>query len=153
MDELLFVECNVPYEAMKTETSRLTYYDGQKFYYMMGGKVNAVDIDNKRQSYIAENLSAGDVMVSADMSVMAYGENEDQSKNAKITLMNMKTGNSYEITAGAGECLICYGFKDSDMVYGVSDIGLGCDKKAPDGEDTAACLHAELYLHRMGRYS
>ena len=122
VDELLFVECNVPYEAMKTETSRLTYYDGQKFYYMMGGKVNAVDIGNKRQSYIAENLSAGDVKVSADMSVMAYGENEDQSQNTKITLMNMKTGNSYEITAGAGECLICYGFKDSDMVYGVSDI-------------------------------
>ena len=116
------VECNVPYEAMKTETSRLTYYDGQKFYYMMGGKVNAVDIKNRKQSYIAENLSAGDVKVSADMSVMAFGENEDQSQNTRITLMNMKTGNSYDITAGDGECLICYGFKDSDMVYGVSDI-------------------------------
>ena len=122
VDELLFVECNVPYEAMKTETSRLTYYDGQKFYYMMGGKVNAVDIKNRKQSYIAENLSAGDVKVSADMSVMAFGENEDQSQNTRITLMNMKTGNSYDITAGDGECLICYGFKDSDMVYGVSDI-------------------------------
>ena len=122
VDELLFVECNVPYEAMKTETSRLTYYDGQKFYYMMGGKVNAVDIKNRKQSYIAENLSAGDVKVSADMSVMAFGENEDQSRNTRITLMNMKTGNSYDITAGDGECLICYGFKDSDMVYGVSDI-------------------------------
>ncbi len=122
VDELLFVECNVPYEAMKTETSRLTYYDGQKFYYMMGGKVNAVDIKNRKQSYIAENLSAGDVKVSADMSVMAFGENEDQSRNTMITLMNMKTGNSYDITAGDGECLICYGFKDSDMVYGVSDI-------------------------------
>lgn len=122
VDELLFVECNVPYEAMKTETSRLTYYDGHKFYYMMGGKVNAVDIKNRKQSYIAENLSAGDVKVSADMSVMAFGENEDQSQNTRITLMNMKTGNSYDITAGDGECLICYGFKDSDMVYGVSDI-------------------------------
>ena len=122
VDELLFVECNVPYEAMKTETSRLTYYDGQKFYYMMGGKVNAVDIKNRKQSYVAENLSAGDVKVSADMSVMAFGENEDQSQNTRITLMNMKTGNSYDITAGDGECLICYGFKDSDMVYGVSDI-------------------------------
>ena len=122
VDELLFVECNVPYEAMKTETSRLTYYDGQKFYYMMGGKVNAVDIKNRKQSYIAENLSAGDVKVSADMSVMAFGENEDQSQNTRITLMNMKTGNSYDITAGDGECLICYGFKDSDMVYGVSDV-------------------------------
>ena len=128
VDELLFVECNVPYEAMKTETSRLTYYDGQKFYYMMGGKVNAVDIKNRKQSYIAENLSAGDVKVSADMSVMAFGENEDQSQNTRITLMNMKTGNSYDITAGDGECLICYAFKDSDMVYGVSDIaGAGVD--------------------------
>ena len=53
---------------------------------------------------------------------MAFGENEDQSQNTRITLMNMKTGNSYDITAGDGECLICYGFKDSDMVYGVSDI-------------------------------
>lgn len=122
VDELLFIECNVPYEAMKTETSRLTYYDGQKFYYMMGGKVNAVDIKNKQQSYVAENLSAEDVKVSEDMSIMAYGENENQSQNKKITLMNMKTGKSYDIVAGDGECLICYGFKDSDMVYGVSDV-------------------------------
>ena len=56
------------------------------------------------------------------MEVMAYGESEDQSSNTKLTLMNMHTGKSYEITAGAGECLICYGFKDSDMVYGVSSI-------------------------------
>ena len=137
VDELLFVECNVPYEAMKTETSRLTYYDGQKFYYMMGGKVNAVDIRNRRQSYIAENLSAGDVKVSADMSVMAFGENEDQSQNTKITLMNMKTGNSYDITARDGECLICYGFKDSDMVYGVSDIAdAGVDADLESFSDT-----------------
>lgn len=63
--------------------------------------------------------------MSADMSVMAFGENEDQSQNTRITLMNMKTGNSYDITAGDGECLICYGFKDSDM--GVWSVGhSGC---------------------------
>ena len=122
VDELLFVECNVPYEAMKSETSRLTYYDGDKFYYMLGGKVNAVDMKTRQQSYIAEGLSASDVKVSVNMEVMAYGESENQSSNTKLTLMNMHTGKSYEITAGAGECLICYGFKDSDMVYGVSSI-------------------------------
>lgn len=122
LDELLFVECNVPYEAMMSETSRLTYYDGSNFYYMLGGKVNSVDISEKKQSYIAENLSSRDVKVSADMSVMAYGESDVQSENTKITLMNIATGNTYEINASNGQCLICYGFKDSDMIYGVSDI-------------------------------
>ncbi len=122
VDELLFMECNVPYEAMKSETSRLTYYDGDTFYYMMGGKVNAVNIKDRKQSYVAENLSSRDVKVSADMSVMAYGENELQSENTMITLMNMKSGKNYEISADSGECLVCYGFKDSDMIYGVSEI-------------------------------
>ena len=78
--------------------------------------MNAVDMKTRQQSYIAEGLSASDVKVSVNMEVMAYGESEDQSSNTKLTLMNMHTGKSYEITAGAGECLICYGFKDSDMV-------------------------------------
>lgn len=125
VDELLFVECNVPYEAMKSETSRLTYYDGNKFYYMLGDKVNVVDVAAKKQSYIADNLSSRDVKVSNNMEVIAYGTSEDQSQNTNITLMNMKTGKNYDIDAGDGECLICYGFKDSDMVYGVSDIADG----------------------------
>lgn len=133
LDELLFVESNVPYEAMKTETSRLTYYDGSSFYYMLGGKVNAVDIAGKVQSFIAENLASTEVMVSADMSVMAYGESDVQSENKKLTLMNIATGRTYVIDAGEGECLVCYGFKDSDMVYGVAsvaDLGVEVDSKS-----------------------
>lgn len=120
LDELLFVECNVPYEAMMSETSRLTYYDGGSFYFMLGGKVNVVDIEKRQQSYIADNLSARDVKVSDDMSVVAYGTSDVQSDNTRITLMNLATGRSYDIDAGSGECLICYGFKDSDMVYGIA---------------------------------
>lgn len=56
------------------------------------------------------------------MSVMAYGESDVQTENTKITLMNIADGASYEINAAEGECLISYGFKGSDFVYGVSDI-------------------------------
>lgn len=154
VDELMFVECNVPYEAMKSETSRLTYYDGSNFYYMMGGKVNVVDVQSCKQSYIAENLSSRDVKVSADMSVMAYGESDDQSKNTKITLMNMKDGKSYDIAADSGECLVCYGFKDSDMVYGVSainDADVDVDLASFDGtryseEDRDIIPASRLYI-------
>jgi hypothetical protein len=122
LNEILFVECNVPYEAMSSETSRLTYYDGNSFYFMLGDKVNVVDIAKKQQSYIADNLSSRDFKVAADMSVLAYGESDVNSENTKITLMNLKEGTSYEIEASSGECLTCYGFKDSDMIYGVSNI-------------------------------
>ena len=68
---------------MKSETSRLTYYDGDKFYYMLGGKVNAVDMRTRQQSYIAEGLSASDVKVSVNMEVMAYGESEEPEQQYK----------------------------------------------------------------------
>lgn len=120
-EELLFAQCDVPFEAMKNETKRLTYYDGRNFYYMLGDKVNCIDVKKKKQSYIADNLTSRDVKVSDNMEVLAYGESDVQSENSKLTIMNMETGKNYEITAKRGQCLTCYGFKDSDMVYGIAD--------------------------------
>ena len=122
LDELMFVECNVPYEAMKNEVKRLTYYDGNNFYFMLGDKVNVVNIEDGKQSYIAESLSTRDIKVASNMQVIAFGDTDIQKDNTHITLMNLKTGKSYDIQANDGECLVCYGFKDSDMVYGVSSV-------------------------------
>ncbi|MGN0396387.1 MAG: hypothetical protein ACI4EF_13570 [Coprococcus sp.] len=122
LEELLFVENDVPYEAMKSELSKLTYYDGECFYFMLGGKVNKIDIANKQLSYLVDGLSANNIYTSKNMEAVAYGVSDNQTDNNKLTLINLKTGNSYDIAAASDECLICYGFKDSDMVYGVSDI-------------------------------
>lgn len=122
LDELLFVENNVPYEVMKSQVSKLTYYDGSSFYFMLGNKINEIDIANKQISYLVDGLSANSIYASDNMEVIAYGVSDNQAENNKLMLQNLKTGNRYEINAAANECLICYGFKDSDMVYGVADI-------------------------------
>lgn len=122
LDELLFVESDVPYEVMRSQLSKLTYYDGSGFYFMLGNKINKIDIADKQISYIVDGISANNIYASGNMEVIAYGISDNQVENNKLMLQNLKTGNRYEISASANECLICYGFKDSDMIYGVADI-------------------------------
>ncbi len=122
LSELIFVENDIPYEAMKSQLSKLTYYDGSSFYFMLGGKVNKIDIANRQLSYLVDGISANNIYVSKNMEVVAYGVSDVQKENDRLTLVNLKTGKNYDINAASGECLICYGFKDSDMVYGTSAI-------------------------------
>jgi hypothetical protein len=122
LEELLFVECDEPYAVMKEELSRLTYYDGSSFYFLLNNKVVAIDVEAKQMSYYVDNVSAKHIFVSSNMEVMAYYASDVQKENNCIYLVNFRTGNTYEFTAGASECLTCYGFKDNDMVYGIAEI-------------------------------
>lgn len=123
LDELLFVETNVPYEVMKNQLSKLTYYDGTNFFFTLGNKVTRIDIEKEEISYLVDGVSANSIYASANMEVIAYNTSDIQTENNKIVLINLKTGNSYDITSKANECLICYGFKDSDLIYGISEVG------------------------------
>lgn len=141
IEELLFVENNVPYDVMKRELSRLTYFDGENFYFMLGDKVNCIQVADKQMSYYVDTVTMEDVYVSDNMEVMAYCSSEVQQENKTIHLVNLKTGSSYELTAGQGNCLICYGFKDSDFIYGeckISDTEIDLQKTTFDAANPDA---------------
>ncbi len=120
--ELLFAECNQPFAAMEEELSRLTYYDGNDFYFMLGNKINCINVAENKLSTYVDGISSENIFVSDNMEMMAYYSSDNQVENTKITLVNFKTGTSYSFSAGEGECLVCYGFKDTDMIYGVCSI-------------------------------
>ena len=133
--ELVFAECNEPYAAMKDEVSRLTYYDGTNFYFMLGNKVNCINVEAKQLSYYVDHVSLDHVYVSDDMQVMAYDSSNQAAVNATLTLVNFATGQTYTLDAGAGKSLVCYGFKNRDLIYGIcntadSDISIDKDSFA-----------------------
>ena len=141
--EILFAECNQPFAAMD-ELSRLTYYDGTNFYFMLGNKVNCINVAENKLSTYVDGVSSNHIFVSDNMEVMAYYSSDNQEENTMITLVNFATGEEYVISAGDGECLICYGFKDTDLIYGVCNISDGdyeTDSKSFSGED----LEEEAY--------
>lgn len=133
--ELVFAECNEPYAAMKDEVSRLTYYDGTNFYFMLGNKVNCINVEEKQLSYYVDHVSLDHVYVSDDMQVMAYDSSDQAADNATLTLVNFATEQTYTLDAGAGKSLVCYGFKNRDLIYGIcntadSDISIDKDSFA-----------------------
>lgn len=118
--ELIFIENNVPYSVMKEELGRLTYFDGSTFYFMLGGKVNAIDVENKKLSYYVNGISMDNVYVSDNMEIMAFPNSDNQQETTELTLVNFATGNIYNIVANQGECLMGYGFISSDFIYGTA---------------------------------
>lgn len=133
--ELVFAECNESYAAMKDEVSRLTYYDGTNFYFMLGNKVNCINVEAKQLSYYVDHVSLDHVYVSDDMQVMAYDSSDQAADNATLTLVNFATEQTYTLDAGAGKSLVCYGFKNRDLIYGIcntadSDISIDKDSFA-----------------------
>lgn len=128
LSELLFVENNVPYSVMKRELSRLTYYDGENFYFMLGDKVNCIRVEDKQMSYFVNDVSMKYAYVSDNMELLAYCTSEEQQENKEVHLVNFKTGETYQLTARAGYCLVCYGFQNTDFIYGeckISDAEYG----------------------------
>lgn len=119
--ELLFVECDQPYDAMKDELSRLTYYDGTNFYFMLGNKISCINVEEKKMSNYVDDISLDHILVSENMEVMVYYSSDDLAENTYVTLVNFKTGQEYTIGGKAGESIICYAFKDTDLIYGVCD--------------------------------
>ncbi len=121
LSELIFVETNVPYSSMKLQTSRLTYFNGQRFYYMLGDQVNCIDVNDKKASTYVSGISMDKVYVSDDMSVIAYCGSDNQVDNDMINVARLDTETTVTENAGSGECLIGYGFKDTDFIYGTCD--------------------------------
>ena len=76
---------------MKDEVSRLTYYDGTNFYFMLGNKVNCINVEAKQLSYYVDHVSLDHVYVSDDMQVMAYDSSDQAADNATLTLVNFAT--------------------------------------------------------------
>lgn len=56
------------------------------------------------------------------MEVIAYDSSDNSTDNSVLTMVNLKTGQTYTFDSGAGKSLICYGFKNSDMIYGICDV-------------------------------
>lgn len=150
--ELLFAECNEPYAVMKDEVSRLTYYDGQNFYFMLGNKVNCINVSQKQLSYFVDHVSIDHVYVSDNMEVMAYDSSDIYAENTTLTLVNFKTGEQYTFDAGVGKSLICYGFKNTDMIYGIcnaADSSCTLDEASFEKEKLEESVYSQIPSYQL----
>lgn len=122
INEKLFVECDEPFDVMKQEIGRFTYFDeNEKFYYLLDGAVYVIDLKEMTQDVIVSGLTSQNIMVSGNRKVIAYPDTDEDQNVTSIIIKNFETGQEFIETGETNDILLALGFVGNDLIYGVSN--------------------------------
>lgn len=131
--EKAFVPSSKGYYVMKEELGKYVYYSNKSemLYVMMDGTLYSVDMEEDTREVLVRGLENGQYTASQDGHLLAYqGIGGKINESEKITVLNLQTGDSFEIDAENGEYLKPVGFIKDDFAYGTL--------KSEDGGQTLA---------------
>ncbi|MBR6402683.1 MAG: hypothetical protein IKS48_04810 [Eubacterium sp.] len=143
LKEVLFIDSDMYYETMKLSVGKMCYFDkaNRTFYCMMGNKIYGIDIISGQTETIVENVTAGQILVSDDMKVIAYPNNIDPTKVTELTIHDFESGKETVLKRN-GHKLRLIDLVGEDIIYGTSvDSNIG---KAVDG--TPEFLYDQLNI-------
>lgn len=120
IEELFFIECDEPFDVMKQEIGRFTYYDKQGYlYYLLDGAIYKVDIARGTQDTVMYGLPSDKYMISANNKIVAYPDTAISDEVTTISLYDFETGEVISET-GEQDILTALGFVGNDLIYGVT---------------------------------
>ena len=119
--ERAFVPSIKGYYVMKDELGKFVYFSNksEKLYVLVDGMLYMVDMAEDTRKVLARGLEEGQYEASDDGHLLAYqdvGGKPDESR--KITVLNLESGTSFDVTSSGDECLKPIGFIREDFVYG-----------------------------------
>ena len=130
LQELFFVECDEPFDVMRQELGRFTYYDEQGyFYYLLDGAIYKVDMENGTQDTIVYGLPSDKYMVSDNRKIVAYPNAATDEDVTAINVYNFETGELYTKTGTGSDRFLALGFVGNDLIYR-DDIIVSSDGEA-----------------------
>ena len=124
LEEIFFVEIDEPFDVMRQEIGRLTYYDPNGyFYYLVNGAIYKVDIENGTQNTVVFGIPSDKYLVSDNRKIVAYPNAAIESDVTAINIYNFETGEMYTQTGSATDRFLGLGFVGNDLIYGVAHKG------------------------------
>lgn len=119
--EVYYVSCDEPFDVMKQEIGRFSYYDETgAFYYLLDGSIFKVDLNSLTQDTVVYNISSDKYLVSENKKIVAYPDVDTDEEVTKITIHNYETDSEYYETAEDGDRLLGLGFVGNDLIYGAA---------------------------------
>ena len=115
IEEKAFIPSTKSYAIAADELGKMVYYNHSEsmLYVLADGTLYQIDLDKDEQTVLAEELSEDQYAVSDDGHQMAY-----QTSEAQISVMNLKSGDTYTIDAADGEGVRPLGFINGDFIFG-----------------------------------
>lgn len=125
IEEKAFIPSTKSYAIAADELGKMVYYNHSSslLYVLADGTLYQIDLDQDEQTVLAEGLSEDQYAVSDDGHQMAYqttGGSDDQAGAvlSAISVMNLRSGDTYTIDAAEGEGVRPLGFINGDFVFG-----------------------------------
>ena len=122
VEEKAFIPYDKSFALMGQQMGRLAYINrNQQMYCMLDGAVYNINLNDRTWETVVENLPEDCYVLSEDGQVFAWLEEKDYDHSTNLHLLNLETGTSFVVSAGAGEYVRPVDFMEHDLVYGIAD--------------------------------
>ena len=122
--EQVFITSTSSYQILNANFSELLYETADnEFYIMVNGTLLYMSLNELTTKELMTGLDDAQYAVSSSRRYLAWMDHDTMSDSLHI--MDLETGNSFDIEAGAGQVLKPLAFMDDDLIYGTlnkSDI-------------------------------
>ena len=117
IEEKAFIPSTKSFAIAEDELGKMVYYNhSEKMLYVLAeGTLYRIDLDRNEQEVLAGNLTEDQYTLSDDGRQMAY-QTDDSA--AEIQVMNLESGDSYQIKAENQETVRPLGFINRDFIFG-----------------------------------
>ncbi len=120
--ELAFIPSTIPYQNMVEDLEKFSYLNEEEiFYFLQDGALYRIDTKIGEWEIMRNNLINNTLTASSDNHLIAIQEQEDSTKNQRIDLINLETGDERSIDCTSEERIQSIGFILSDFVYGIAN--------------------------------
>lgn len=121
VEEMAFIPYTKPADMLKADMENLSYVNGKNdLYLMLNGSIFHIGLEDKSSDAIVQGLGENSYRVSEDGSMLVWQEGEDADTGETLVLMNLNSGETDEIEAGAGNWIRPLGFMGEDLIYGIA---------------------------------
>lgn len=124
LSELFFIPVSVSFGQLKADLEQLAYQSSSDMLYLyLDHAIYGIDLKSNETMVVADALEEGSYGVSMDKARIAWQEGGRHYGASILYLMDLETGEKYDIRGGDGEYVQTLGFVGRDLVYGISRAG------------------------------
>jgi hypothetical protein len=125
VEEIGFLPYTESCQLLADAVGQLAYINDQsQLFLMLGGTVYNINLEDKSYQVVAEDLSEGSFSISQSGSKLAWQPEQKLYDSTQICILNLDTGESTQLEAGATQRLLPIGFMKEDFIYGVADTSV-----------------------------
>lgn len=121
LDEIYFIPHDGSYEALEKDLEQLIYRSsGEMLYLYVNHAVFGIDLKSRENMVVADALVEGNYAVSTDKRRIAWQEGGKLYESQTLHVMDLETGEKWEIRGDEQEYVRTLGFVGRDLVYGIA---------------------------------